>query len=146
MDLNDTRLMLEQIRTFDHRVIDDQAITEWQRALTRLPVEEVFDAIHDHYEKCNNAAAVALTPAEILRHRNETRAHQTAEERRRLDRERNETIFGELKDHRTPAQFEASLAAMRAGRAHLNQILAARKPTTTETDQAPISEGVRDAN
>lgn len=119
--------MLEQVRTFDHREITEPMVIDWQRALMRLQVGAVFDAIHDHFERCNSALTVALTAGEVLHHAIQARDRRETEERRQRDLERNEQTFGSLHDHRTEPERAASLTAMRAGRAHLNAVLEQRR-------------------
>lgn len=135
MDIPDTRVILGIIATYDHRVVTDQAVTDWQRALTRIPIEAAFDAIDQHYDRCTNAAAIPLTPPEILRHVQAARDQQAIEDRRQRDREANERLFGSLEDHRTPAQREASLTAMRAARAHVNAVLDQRRTAAAPAEE-----------
>lgn len=127
MDIPETRLMLEQVRTFDHRDITDRMINDWQHALLRLTVEAVFDAIHDHYERCDSAHTVALTAGEVVYHARLNRDRHDAEERRRRDLERNEQTFGQFHDHRTEDERRAALNAARAGRAHIDHIIKQRR-------------------
>lgn len=137
MDINDTTRILREVSSYEHRPVDDALINQWQHALTRQKFEHVFDAVHDHFESCAEARKIPLTPAEVLGHINEARVAREAAEKRARDLERNESVFGELADHRTDTEREASLAAMRAGRAHLDAVLAdikTRRPT-------PVSEG-----
>ena len=136
MDIPETRLMLEQVRHYDHRQIIDPMVTDWQHALIRIPVEAAFDAIHDHFERCNSAHSVLLTAGEVLHHTRQNRDRKELEERKQRDLERNEAVFGSLHDHRNATEYELSLEAMHAGRAHLERILELRKaaaPSHQET-------------
>lgn len=128
MDIPETRRMLAIVATYDHRQVTEPLVDAWQHALVRQSVEAVFDAIHEHYDRCADAPRVPLNPAEVLHHTSRAGEARAALERKQRDRERNERTFATLGDHRTEAERATALEAMHAGRAELERTLAARRP------------------
>lgn len=125
MNIDETRIALEQARSYDSRTITDAMVADWQRALTRTTFEESFDAVHTHFETCG--PRLPLVAGHILEHVTKARHDRLDVERRQRDQERNEAVFGELADKRSDWEREVALEAMHAGRARLDAVLAARK-------------------
>lgn len=126
MKLDETEILLSKAHEQDGRLaVTPQLIQDWQRSLTHHPFEACYDAVFDHFEQCG--PRVPLVPAEVLHHIRKAREAADEVARRDRDRERNENTFGSLTDRRTPQEIEASMTAMRAGRAELDAILARRR-------------------
>jgi hypothetical protein len=139
MNVDETRTILEKVRQHDGRiVVTPQLIDDWQHALTRQTFEHCFDAVFDHIEQCG--PRIALVPAEVLHHIRKARDARDEADRIQRAKERNESIFGSLHDDRADWEREAALASMRTGRAHLDQVLAARKASTdpARVDASPV--------
>lgn len=128
--IEETRLVLNQAAYYDHRTIDPKMLDQWHHALMRQSIEHAFDAVHTHFERCDDAHANTLTAGHVLEHANRAREQREHAERKQRDQQRNEAIFGQFHDHRTPDEQLAAHNAAKAGRAHIDAILEQRKQTT----------------